>query len=195
VATLSLDFAQIYEAYHGKVQAYAAKLLDPDAAADVSQEVFKKVSQSLATLADPEKLAGWIFAITLNAVRDAARKRASSPRPDARSREEDASADPAARIPDTASRTPEETAMHSEMVACYLDYVKQLPPPYYDVYVLSELEDLSNPEIARRLSLPVGTVKIRLHRARAKLNEQLRENCRCFYTEHGELLGDRKGSA
>lgn len=73
-----------------------------------------------------------------------------------------------------------------------LDYVKQLPPNYYVVYVLSEFEDLSNQDIARRLSLSLATVKIRLHRARAKLHEELRRNCRCYYNERGELMGEPK---
>ena len=78
------------------------------------------------------------------------------------------------------------------MVACYLDYVKQLPPSYYAVYLLSEFEHLSNEEIARRLSLSLGTVKIRLHRGRAKLYEELRRNCQCYQNGRGELMGEPK---
>jgi RNA polymerase sigma-70 factor (ECF subfamily) len=78
------------------------------------------------------------------------------------------------------------------MVACYLDYVKALPRNYYAVYVLSEFEDLSNEDIARRLSLSLGTVKIRLHRARARLYEELRRNCQCYYNGRGELMGEPK---
>jgi hypothetical protein len=75
------------------------------------------------------------------------------------------------------------------MVACYLDYVRSLPASYYDVYVLSEFEGLSIEEIAPRLSLSPGAAKIRLHRARTRLNAELRRNCRCYYNERGELMG------
>jgi RNA polymerase sigma-70 factor (ECF subfamily) len=183
------DLSRIYEAYHGKVLAYAAKLLGRDEADDVSQEVFVKIGRSLETLADPAKLTSWIYAITLNTVRDAARKRSSRPDEPATG-VEDA---PESRLPDAGSRSPEETAIRHEMVACYLDYVRQLPPSYYEVYVLSELEQLGNEEIARRLTVSVATVKIRLHRAREKLNEELRRNCRCYYNERGELMGEPKG--
>src|SRR3990172_9158361 len=71
------DFSGIYATYHGKVVAYAAKLLSRDEADDVAQEVFVKVGRSLDTLSDPSKLTSWIYAITLNTVRDAARKRSS----------------------------------------------------------------------------------------------------------------------
>ena len=78
------------------------------------------------------------------------------------------------------------------MVACYLDYVRQPPPSYYAVYSLSEFEHLSNEEIARRLSLSLGTVKIRLHRGRAKLYEELRRNCQCYQNGRGGLMGEPK---
>ena len=82
--------------------------------------------------------------------------------------------------------------MRNEMVACYLDYVNQLPHNYFEVYVLAELEGLSNDEIAHRLSLSPGTAKIRLHRARARVNGQLRCNCRPYYNERGELMAEPK---
>ena len=193
---LSPGLSSIYEAYHAKVLAYAAKLLGRDEADDVAQEVFVKVGRSLAALEDPSKLASWIYAITLNTVRDTARRRFSCPdrasgSPEPAREDEDVDA-PLSRVPDTASRTPEERVVRNEMVACYLDYVKQLPRNYYQVYVLSEFEDLSNEDVARRLSLSVGTVKIRLHRARARLHGELRRNCRCYYNGRGELMGEPK---
>ena len=78
------------------------------------------------------------------------------------------------------------------MVACYVDYVNRLPPEYHEVYVLAEFDHLSNAEIARRLDVSLATVKIRLHRARARLHEELRLNCRCYYNERGELMGGPK---
>lgn len=182
------DPSQIFEEYRGRVRAWAAKLIGPDGADDVVQEVFVKISRSSATLEEPSKLSSWVYAITLNTVRDLLRKRSSSPLAQGRDEE----ADSLSRVPDGRSRSPEERAMRNEMVACYLDYVNQLPRNYFEVYVLAELEGLSNDEIARRLSLSPGTAKIRLHRARARVNEQLRCNCRPYYNERGELMGERK---
>lgn len=185
-------FSAIYEQYHRKVVAYAATLLGMDQAEDIAQEVFVKVGRSLRTLSDESKLTSWIYAITLNTVRDHARKRG----PDVdRIEPIDDEADPVSQAQDTASRSPEQTAIRNEMVACYLDYVRRLPRRYYVVYVLSEFEDLSNQEIADRLSLSLGTVKIRLHRARALLYGELRRNCRCYENERGELMSEPNGKA
>jgi DNA-directed RNA polymerase specialized sigma24 family protein len=61
------------------------------------------------------------------------------------------------------------------------------------VYALSEFEDLSNQAIADRLSVSLGAVKIRLHRARSLLYGELRRNCRCYQNERGELMGEPVG--
>ena len=52
--------------------------------------------------------------------------------------------------------------------------VRQLPPGYRDVVVLCELEERSYEETARLMSCPVGTVRSRLHRARARLSARLK---------------------
>ncbi len=60
------DVAGIYADYHARVVAYATRLLGPDEAADLAQDVFVKVGRALDTLADPSRLGLWIYAITLN---------------------------------------------------------------------------------------------------------------------------------
>ena len=78
------------------------------------------------------------------------------------------------------------------MMACIRNVIKKLPEDYRTVIVLSELEELGNREIAEILQVSLDTVKIRLHRARAKLKKEL-ENLCCFYhDERGVLSCDLK---
>src|SRR5574341_540960 len=81
VSQAALEFAGVYEAYHGRVRAYAARLVGRDDADDVAQEVFLKVSRALDRLAEPARLSSWIYTITLNTARDMARARAARPAP------------------------------------------------------------------------------------------------------------------
>lgn len=53
--------------------------------------------------------------------------------------------------------------------------IATLPENYREVVVLCELEEMSYEEAASALDCPVGTVRSRLHRARALLVEKLRE--------------------
>jgi RNA polymerase sigma-70 factor, ECF subfamily len=53
--------------------------------------------------------------------------------------------------------------------------IRSLPENYREAVVLCDLEEMSYEEAAEALDCPVGTVRSRLHRARALLLEKLRE--------------------
>ena len=71
---------------------------------------------------------------------------------------------------------------------CIQGFVQKLPENYRTVLVLSEFEGLKDNEIAETLGISPGAVKIRLHRARDKLKEQLRANCDPYWVEENEFL-------
>jgi RNA polymerase sigma-70 factor (ECF subfamily) len=62
-----------------------------------------------------------------------------------------------------------------------IDAVRQavvsLPPAYREVVVLCDLQELDYRDVAEALDCPVGTVRSRLHRARAMLIAKLRTRC------------------
>jgi len=70
--------------------------------------------------------------------------------------------------------------------------IDNLSPDYKTVIVLSDLEGFANKEIAEILGISLDNVKIRLHRARGKLKEDLQEGCDFYYTEGNTLACDRK---
>jgi RNA polymerase sigma-70 factor (ECF subfamily) len=53
------------------------------------------------------------------------------------------------------------------------DLIDSLPPHYRIVVVMRHQQDFSYEEIAEALRLPLGTVKARIHRARALLAQRL----------------------
>jgi RNA polymerase sigma-70 factor, ECF subfamily len=62
-----------------------------------------------------------------------------------------------------------------------------LPEKFKSVIVLRDLEEMPYEEIAEVLEIPIGTVRSRLHRARALLFDKLKNYAR----EKGYLVGDR----
>jgi RNA polymerase sigma-70 factor (ECF subfamily) len=68
---------------------------------------------------------------------------------------------------------PEEPILTAEQAEIIEKAIQQLPEPYRDVYVLADVEHLSNAEIAERLGLSVAAVKSRLHRARLRMRAAL----------------------
>jgi RNA polymerase sigma-70 factor (ECF subfamily) len=63
---------------------------------------------------------------------------------------------------------------HRESVGQLKQAVLSLPPNYREVVALCDLEEVDYAEAAEVLGCPIGTVRSRLHRARAMLTEKLR---------------------
>lgn len=68
---------------------------------------------------------------------------------------------------------PERDLDRRETAARVQSALDRLPPPFREVLVLRELEDLSYEEISRIVHAPIGTVMSRLSRARARLEQAL----------------------
>ena len=76
---------------------------------------------------------------------------------------------------DGASASPQDDFASAEIAARVRGAIATLPENYREVAVLCDLEEMSYEEAAAMLDCPVGTIRSRLHRARAILLEKLRE--------------------
>ncbi len=77
------------------------------------------------------------------------------------------------QLPDTNNMNPEKQTIKTETRALVEQAVDRLPEKYRVVFVLQQVEGLSNPEIAACLKLTDSNVKVRLHRAKNLLKEEL----------------------
>jgi RNA polymerase sigma-70 factor (ECF subfamily) len=69
--------------------------------------------------------------------------------------------------------SPDDLTSHREEERRTQRLIDSLPLHYRIVVLLRHQQDLSYEEIARTLDLPLGTVKARIHRARALLKQRL----------------------
>ena len=72
----------------------------------------------------------------------------------------------------------EQQLLRIERKECFMEFVHRLPVKYRTVVVLSELEELKNSEITEILGLSLDVVKIRLHRGRTRLLQELKAHCK-----------------
>ena len=72
--------------------------------------------------------------------------------------------------------TPEEAETRREGIEALRRAVQALPRRYREVVVLCDLEELDYAEAAVVLGCPIGTVRSRMHRARALLLEKLNQD-------------------
>ena len=134
-------------------------------AEDLAQETLVKGLKRLGQLNDAERFDGWMFSILTNCWRDHFRQH----------REMDDIDD----IDESLVAhhiSPEVEHSQNELVARVRDAVSRLPAGQRQVVTLIDLEEFSYLDVARILSIPIGTVMSRLCRARQALQVLLREH-------------------
>ena len=144
-------------------------------AEDASQEVFLRLYNSLSKYNSNHKFSNWLYQITMNICRDELRKRKSAKTSvslDEPIREEDGK-DIASLIPDEYN-LPERVAEENELRNRLELAIQKLPKDYKEPLVLRYTKGLSYEDISSILKLPIGTVKIRIHRARKMIREMLK---------------------
>lgn len=194
-----LDFQTIYDAFQPRIRRYLMRLVGESEADDLAQEVFVKVAQALDSFRGESKLSTWLYRIATNAALD--RLRSASFQRIAQIEFTDDSietgdAELADRDGWTGERTPsvEQQFVRKEMNECIRDFIERLPETYRAVLVLSEIEELSNREISEILGVSLDTVKIRLHRARRKLREELETYCESYWLEDNPFVPDLRSA-
>jgi RNA polymerase sigma-70 factor (ECF subfamily) len=190
-----LGFDDVYEEFHDKIRRYVERMVGKGGAEDLTQEVFMKVNKGLEGFKGESSLSTWIYRIATNAARDKLQSRSyredSSKlrltEPDEEQQEEDGSI-----CAEEENLTAEREAIRKEMNECIREFVDKLDENYRTVIILSELKELKNQDIADILGVSLDTVKIRLHRARARLKEEFEAGCEFYRNEDNELACDRK---
>lgn len=170
-------FAEVYEAHFAFVHRTVRQLgADPAAVDDVVQEVFLVVHRRLPTFEGRASLKTWLYGIVRRIVRDHRRSRARKPTSPAD--DLDAFASP--------TRDPHELSEDAEAARILLRLLDELDDDRREVFVLTELEQLSAREIAEATGTNVNTVSTRLRAARAEFAAALARHHR--RQEHGAPL-------
>ncbi len=155
----------LMQAYGQDVWNYAFVLTKrPDAADDLAQDVFLKAYRQWHTFRGESSVKTWLLSITrhasLNYLKSAFIRKVTLT-DKLFSRE--------------SRRSAEKEALDRLRVREVWDIVLQLPAKYREVLILDAHYELKESEIADLLGIAPGTVKSRLHRARAKVEKALKE--------------------
>ncbi|HYF91736.1 MAG TPA: sigma-70 family RNA polymerase sigma factor [Symbiobacteriaceae bacterium] len=175
--TAALDLADRERALEQLVDAYGDSILqlayfylkDRDLAEDIFQDVFTRVYLQLHTFRGESSVKTWIYRIAVNLCHD--RLRSWNMR-----RVLLLGQDFLSNIP----LLPTEVDAVEQVLANadrqqLLQKVMELPVEYREVVLLYYYEEMDTREVAEALRLSVGTVRSRLHRARARLKAMLTE--------------------
>jgi RNA polymerase sigma-70 factor, ECF subfamily len=147
-------FAELAGAAISRLDSAAWLILrDPEQAKDAVQNALVRAWRDLPTLRDPDRFQSWLHRLLVNACMDEARR-------ERRHRLDVDIADPTIATPavrDEASSIADRDQLERGFL--------RLEPEMRAVIVLHHYLDLTVPDVAATLGIPVGTVKSRLHRA------------------------------
>ena len=165
-------FVTLYRRRHGGIYRFALHMSGSEAIAeDVVQEVFMVLMKEAGNY-DPAKgsLSSYLYGVARNHVlRSLSRDRSFVALGDSYEEESETTHEQL-----VAQDDPLGDLTRNEMIESVRQAVMALPAHYREVVVLCDLHEMSYAEAAQVLNCAVGTIRSRLHRARALLIEKLR---------------------
>ena len=155
-------FDMLYARYARMVHGILLCRVPPREVDDLVQEVFLLALKKLHSLRDIARFGAWLSTITRNRANDYYRKSNSAERPMEPEMEERAE-----------SRTNDHVA--EQEAAVTLAVLRTLPETYREPLMLRLVEGMTGPEIAARIGMTHGSVRVNLHRGMQMLREKLQE--------------------
>ncbi len=158
-----VSFNRMVDRYKDRLMNVIGRMLSStEEAEDIVQETFVRVYLHRQSFNFQHCFSTWIYTIALNLARNELRKRKKFKFydiDDMQGGESEFAVE--AKIP---SRLPQ--ALNAA--------IKELPEKYRMAFVLRDIQELAYDEVAKILSVPLGTVKSRVNRARMMLREKLK---------------------
>ena len=136
----------------------AGRVSDADAVDDILQDVYLKALTNQDTVRG--SLAGWLYRIARNTVIDHYRARK-----------------PQVELSEDLAAPEADGGTEAELSRCLEPLIADLPETYQSALILSELEGLTQKEVAERLGISLSGAKSRVQRGREKLRLRLLDCC------------------
>jgi RNA polymerase sigma-70 factor (ECF subfamily) len=149
---------QLYESYCRQIYRLMVRMVNAEAAADLTQQVFLQVFRKIDQYVGKGRFDRWLYRLAVNeAYQHLRRKR--------RDRHTTLVYEPVDTSVGGDRRTEQKDLMEQALA--------RLDPELRSMFLLREVEELSHHELAETLDIPEGTVGSRLNRARRELRDHL----------------------
>jgi RNA polymerase sigma-70 factor (ECF subfamily) len=164
---------KVWLEYHSRLRAFIKSRIADDAATDDTlQNVFLKMHTGLDSLKNETKLKSWLYQIARNAIIDYFRSQKPT-------------VDVLERIPQPETAPGEKVTQ--ELSECLQPMIQLLPENYREAVILSELQGLTQKEVAKLQGTSLSGAKSRVQRGRALLKNMLDDCCRLEFDHRGRL--------
>ncbi len=160
------SFRILIRMYQGRIFNTVLRLVGPEEAGDVTQEVFLRIWRNIKNFRAEASLSTWIYRIALNTSRDHRRR--------AKRRVRHVPYEDVEQLADD-NPAIETKIQKDELQKEIQGAITAMAPPLREVLVLRELQGLSYQDIARIVKIPLGTVRSRLARGRQEFKRVCEE--------------------
>ena len=138
---------------------------------DILNDVFTKLVQETDKNNVPDSIAAWLYRVTRNSIVDYYRSRRGF-----------------SQLPEELPGETDENSAITQLSKCMLPLIRSLPEVYQRPLLLSEIDRLSNKEVATELGLSLAAVKSRILRGRQKLHTNLVSCCTLYHNNAGKVV-------
>ncbi len=161
-------FSQLVQRYQRRIFNLVYRMLQQyEEASEITQETFLAAWQGLPSFRGDARFATWLYRIAYNC----ALKQLETRKRD-RALQAALQAEQALESEDTYKSADAQIDEH-ERQAFVQEHLSRLPAKYRAVLILRHLQDMTYEEMAEILTMPVGTIKTHLFRARNLLKQRL----------------------
>ena len=136
-------------------------------AEELAQQAFVEAAASYKAFRGESQLSSWLYGIALNLVRNHLSR--------APERRHEFVSDAALDVQTSPDLSPEEIVAQNQTIALLHESIGELPENMREILLLVGFEEISYEDAATLLTVPIGTVRSRLSRARTALKEKLRQ--------------------
>jgi RNA polymerase sigma factor (sigma-70 family) len=161
-------FRDLINQHQRRLYRFVIKYIDhPDDAADITQQAFVEAARTIASFRGDSKLSTWLFGIAMNMVRNYLSR---APHRVYKFETDEVLLSVAGSAPDPSDSLEQKQILDLVEVA-----FSELPEEMSEVLGLVAIDEISYQDAAEILSIPLGTVRSRVSRARAVLRTHFKE--------------------
>ena len=171
---MTKNFEPVWKEYSGKLHGFIMnRVNDRSSADDILQDVFLRIYSKMDALKDENKLQSWMYRITRNAIIDYYRSRKKND---------------ALPVSLPAPETENNEQIRRELTHCMLPMINSLPDKYKEAVIMSEIEGLTQQEVADKQEISLSGAKSRVQRGRGMIKKLLGQCCRFAFDQRGNIV-------
>jgi RNA polymerase sigma-70 factor (ECF subfamily) len=170
---VNTNLETIYAEFNARLKNFILlRVSDSDVADDILQDVYLKIHSHIDELRKSDRLESWIYQIVRNSIIDYYRR--------VHPEEELSESLPASQS--------EESDAEAELAPSVNDMLNCLPEKYRQALFLTEINELTQREMADQLGLSLSGAKSRVQRGREKLKVAFLDCCHFEYDRLGKII-------